>query len=245
MTQKELNRQYRDQLNRLRRQERRMMLRGYSFEDEDGDYVGFVPQKTLIRPTAASIRKLKKITGSEFYKRGSFVDPYSGELFSAKEGRRIEIRNRGKGPKVPTPEPRPEPPTEPTPEPPSGGMSAVEIRSAIIDLLEYSSGLADYGGWINDRHKGRISGIKYSDLVKRKIAEIQTTIRGMRNDALNLAWDMIVARVESQMAYEGLGGGLGNDAKSAAAEFKKWSQHFIETVEIIKEALTDAVLALS
>lgn len=250
MTQKELNRQYQDQLNRLRRQERRMRERGYTFETEEGDYIGFVPQKILQRPTAASIRKLERIRGKVFYEEGSFVDPYTGELMSAAEGRKAEFKRaaekREKTRKIGITPPAPTPPSGPPAEPPSGGMSSDEIRSAVVSLLQYSSGLAEYGGWINDKGKGRgIGGIRYTDFAKRNIAEIETMMRGMLNDELQLAWDMIVSRVESQMAYEAFGGGLGNDAKSAVAEFKSWTQYFQETVEIIKSALTDAVLAFS
>lgn len=248
MTQNELNRLYRRELRRLALQERRMRQRGYSFEREDGDYVGFVPQTLLQRPSAASIRKLKKISGAAFYERGFFVDPYTGELMSAAAGRKAELkRSAEKGIKTKKEKSAMVAPAPvPSPEPPIGAMTSDEIRRSVVEMLEYSSGLAEYGGWINDRGRGRgVGGIRYTDFVKRKIAEIEMMMRGMSSDELELAWSMIVGRIESQMVYEPFGGGLGNDAKNAVSEFKSWSQNFQEAAEIVKSALTDAVLAFS
>lgn len=71
------------QIRRLRRFIKSAQERGYEFDDN-------------IIDLALSADELKKITPKELYKKASFYDELSGEIFSGEEGRKIENYRRTK-----------------------------------------------------------------------------------------------------------------------------------------------------
>lgn len=71
------------QIQRLRRFIKSAESRGYEFDDN-------------IIDLALSADELKKITPKELYKKASFYDELSGEIFSGEEGRKIENYRRTK-----------------------------------------------------------------------------------------------------------------------------------------------------
>lgn len=71
------------QIRRLRRFIKSAQERGYEFDDN-------------IIDLAMTAEELKKITPNDLYKKASFLDSLSGEIFSGEEGRRLENYRRTK-----------------------------------------------------------------------------------------------------------------------------------------------------
>lgn len=75
--------EYNRERNRIKRQQNRMLARGYILP---ADILPPVPKKI----TAASVRRLKKITTKKLYDQSDFMDLTTGEVVSGQEGRKIE-----------------------------------------------------------------------------------------------------------------------------------------------------------
>lgn len=79
LAEKAYNREHR----RIKRQITRMTQRGYDIPEN------ILPPRPK-RVTAASVRRLQKITTSKLYERSRYIDVETGELLTGAEGRRLE-----------------------------------------------------------------------------------------------------------------------------------------------------------
>lgn len=68
--------------NRIQKQIRRMISRGYELAVQLPE----IPKKIV----AGSVRRLKKITTEKLYEKAEYVDTETGEIVSGKRGRRLE-----------------------------------------------------------------------------------------------------------------------------------------------------------
>lgn len=78
---------YNRERDRLRKQLARMAKRGYVFTQE------MLPARPK-RITAASVRRLQRITTEYLYKKALYVDPTTGEAMPGLQGRKLEAQRR-------------------------------------------------------------------------------------------------------------------------------------------------------
>lgn len=78
---------YNRERDRLRKQLARMAKRGYVFAQE------IMPPRPK-RITAASVRRLQRLTTEFLYKQALYVDPTTGEALPGLQGRKLEARRR-------------------------------------------------------------------------------------------------------------------------------------------------------
>lgn len=231
--QQQRRREYREQINRLRRQQRRMEARGYKFfTDPD-----FIPNVVPESVTKRDVDRLRRISAAQFYSVAHYVDDTTGEVISALEGRRMErsargikaaeTRRRNKeaergwfgdvGPDwVPTPPKAPD----------------VEL---LISFLKEASQLLKYGGWIRDENKGRFNGGSYKLFVDEAIITIRQRYNGLTDYQKFAVKNRIATIMESEF-YKYIHEIAVADTVLA---FNSVSTDFRRMVDDINQALTD------
>lgn len=237
-------RAYNKQLTRLRRQEARMRARGYVFESDTGAYRGFVPQERPERITAASVRKLERITSEEYYRNARYVDPSTGEVISGAEGRRREAsfaaqkaaETRRKRKTTPEPDWTIEPSEPPVEDEASDWVPTVED---VKDTIKLISQLVEYGGWIQDEKRGHYLGGTYRSKVEKDLVEIEGRWRGITDSEKVLIGRKIQSFLEGYLyGYEP----TAFKAGGAAAEFMAASEQYETFITTLYDAMSSAYM---
>lgn len=87
--QKEYDKEWQKEANRLKKRKRELELRGYKVSDD------FVPEKPKVR-NEKSLENLKKFRGEEVYKKTVYIDKETGKAYRGKAGREQEKRENRK-----------------------------------------------------------------------------------------------------------------------------------------------------
>lgn len=240
--QRDNRRAYNKQLARLRRQEARMRARGYVFESDTGAYRGFVPQERPDRITAASVRKLERITSEEYYKRARYIDPSTGEVISGLEGKKREASAAAykaaetrKAKKLAKPtEPEPEYEIKPAPSAPITAKTEVPLIEEFIALIKSESQLKEYGGWILDEYKGGSKG-PYHKRVKEFITKAEIMLKGLSEDGLIQLKNELQHYFDSIQPYESSAVKV-----NTMDSFKSASESFSEFMSAFESAIVTA-----
>lgn len=220
--QEQRQREYRQQIARLKRQYRRMKDRGYSFP---GGRPPFIPRTIPDHVTKRDVDRLRAITAAHFYRYARYLDPMTGEVITGHQRRDAErkasaqraaaTRKMNKQADIDWISQRFEL-QPPTPPPPPSDQ-------ALVQFLREASNLVEFGGWIRDQAKGRFEGGDYRQFVYDRIDEIANSYRGLTYSQKFVFQQQLAKIIESFVyVYQTalLAENTVNTFNSASAEFK-------------------------